>query len=223
MTNAGINMNLKAAAKTALKKLDRLSPYPLLYPFVMSEKEKAIFDKAIKRSRHYLEFGLGGSTLRAIQRSKAMIYTVESSAEWIHDMREYRIVRHAERVRLCIFPVDIGPVVQWGFPGSDTVKHAFEAYSSKFFQSFDSRMIDLVLVDGRFRVACALKTVLACRDNDTITILIHDFWDRPYYHVVLKYLDTIDRVDTLGVFSIKKEVDLRSAANDYELYKGTPD
>ena len=215
-------MKFKAAAKTAVRKLDQLSPYPLLYPFIMSNKEKAIFDEAIKESRHYLEFGLGGSTLRAIQKSKATIYTVESSSEWINYMRKYIIVRYFEKTRLHIFPVNIGPVRAWGYPESNNFKNYFEAYSSNIFQSIDTKLIDLALVDGRFRVACALKIIIACHENSKIKILIHDFWNRPHYHAVLKYLDTVKGADTIGLFSIKKNVDLKSVEKDYQAYKFIP-
>jgi hypothetical protein len=216
-------MKLKATVKTILKKLDRFSPYPVFYPFVMSDNEKAIFDQAIRKSSHYLEFGLGGSTLRAIQKSKAKIYTVESSPDWISHMREYVFVRYFENKRLYLFPVNIGPVGDWGYPESEDFKGYFQRYSSSVFQSIDSKLIDLALVDGRFRVACILKIVLACYENSNILILIHDFWDRPHYHVVLKYLDIVNRADTIGLFSVKKNVDLKSVEHDYEAFKLIPD
>lgn len=216
-------MPLKALIKRTLIRLDPLSPYPRYYPFRMSENEKAIFDEAIKESRHYLEFGLGGSTLRAIQKSKAMIYTVESSAEWIEYMRKYVVFRFFQNKRLYIFPVNIGPLGDWGYPQSEEFRESFEKYSSDVFQSIDSTLIDLSLVDGRFRVACTLKIVLACHENSRIRIIIHDFWNRPHYHIVLKYLDTISRADTMGVFSIKKNVDLKAVEADYEAYKFNPE
>lgn len=216
-------MTLRATAKTILLKLDRWSPYPRYYPFIMSDNEKRVFDGAIKESRHYLEFGLGGSTLRAIQKSRAMIYTVESSPEWTNYMRTYAALKYSENRRLRILPVDIGPVRDWGYPESDKFKESFGNYSSSVFQSIDARTIDLALVDGRFRVACVLKTVLECHGNDEIKILIHDFWDRPHYHVVLKYLDVLSRADTLGLFSIKTDVDLEAVAAAYDAYKVTPE
>lgn len=216
-------MTLKATVKTILNKLDKLSPYPLAYQFIMSDNEKVIFDKSIKKSRHYLEFGLGGSTLRAIQKSKAMIYTVESSPEWISYLRKYVLVRYFESKRLHIFPVNIGPVRAWGYPKSEDFKESFEKYSSRIFESIDCKLIDLALVDGRFRVACTLKIILACHGNSNIKILIHDFWDRPHYHSVLKYLDIVDRSENIGLFSVKKNVDLKSVEHDYEGFKFTPE
>lgn len=206
------------------KALDKFSPYPLFFPFIMSKKEKSIFDKAVKESRHYIEFGLGGSTIRALQKSKTIIYTVESSADWIKYMRAYLFVSFFEKKkRLTIFPVNIGPVRDWGYPASADFKDSFESYSSDIFRFIDSKLIDLVLVDGRFRVACTLKTILECHENKNMRILIHDFWSRPHYHVVLKYLSTVNRADTIGLFSIKEDVDLKSAEKDYAAYKFDPE
>lgn len=209
--------------KNILIKLDKHSPHPIFYAFIMSRREKSVFDEAIRNSKHYLEFGMGGSTLRAIEKSKATIYTVESSLEWINYMRGYVLIKRAEDKRLHIFPVDIGPVRAWGYPCTDTFKGKFEEYSSNVFGLIDKNLLDLVLVDGRFRVACSLKIVLECHGNPKISIMIHDFWERSHYHVLLKYLEVINRVDSLGVFLIKNDVDLRSVEKDYENYKSIPE
>lgn len=185
----------------------------------MSKPEKAIFDKAINDSHHYLEFGLGGSTLRAIQKSKAIIYTVESSPEWLKYMRQYVIIGYSENKRLNIFPVNIGPTLDWGYPAPENSQELFEAYSSSVFESVDKKLIDLVLVDGRFRVACTLKSIIECYENNNLKILIHDFWHREQYHIVLRYLDTVSKADTIGLFSIKKNIDIESVKKDYESYK----
>lgn len=216
------NMELKKTLKKAAGILDRLSPYPMLYSFVMSEEEKAIFDIKIRTSRNYLEFGLGGTTLRALKKSTAKVFVVESSSDWISKIRQYALVRYFEGKRLFITHVDIGPTIEWGFPESDHLQDRFPDYSSNIFLKIDGRMIDLALIDGRFRVACALKVVLECHLNNHIEILIHDFWNREHYHVLLEYLDVVARVDTLGVFSIKRDVDLKSALRDYEAYRYNP-
>ena len=215
-------MALIQIVKKAIRGFDQYSPYPLFYTFVMSHNEKALFDKAIKKSKNYLEFGLGGSTLRAILKSRAKIYTVESSHEWIAHMRKYMLLRYFENRRLFISYVDIGPTSMWGYPGSNNLRNLFPAYSSNIFKVIDAKALDLVLVDGRFRVACTLKIILECHKNNNLKILIHDFWNREHYHVVLKYLETVDRSDTIGLFSIKNDVDLESVQRDYEVYKFDP-
>ncbi len=208
--------------KNIIRKLDIYSPYPVGYRFIMSKNERGIFDGIINKSRNYLEFGLGGSTIRALQKSKANIYTVDSSLEWIAYMRQYLIFRYFENKRLFIFPVDIGPTCKWGHPESDDFKNRFDSYSSNVFKLIDAERLDLVLVDGRFRVACTLKCILECHNNDDLKILIHDFWNREHYHVVLKYLDVVDKVDTTGIFSIKNNTCLKSVMEDYKAYKTNP-
>jgi hypothetical protein len=188
----------------------------------MTREEKVIFDEAIADSRHYLEFGVGGSTLRAIQKSKANIFAVESSLDWLNQMRKYLVFRYFENKRLHIFQVNIGPTRDWGYPEIDNDQNLFEAYSSNIFEAIDSKAIDLVLIDGRFRVACILKTILSCYKNKNMKILIHDFWSRNQYHIVLKYLDVVKRADSIGLFTIKNDVDIDSVEKDYAAYKFNP-
>lgn len=216
-------MKMKVHLKKLIKRIDQFSPYPVFYPFIMSEAEIAVFDEEIKRSKNYLEFGLGGSSLRAIQKSNAKIYTVESSAEWLASMRRYLAIRYHENRRLNIFLMDIGATGDWGYPKSESNLEVFEMYSSKIFDLIDKTLIDLVLIDGRFRVACTLNLIMECYENDNLKILIHDFWNREKYHIVLKYLEPIRRVDTLGLFSIVDDVDIESVKLDYEIYKLNPD
>lgn len=218
----GDKMSLKKKVKNIVRNLDKISPYPLFYPFIMSRDEKIVFDDAIKESLHYLEFGLGGSTLRAIQKSKAKIYAVESSPDWLNQMRKYLVLRYYENKRLYVFSVNIGPTRDWGYPESDNDQNLFEAYSSSIFDSIDRKAIDLALVDGRFRVACTLKIILSCHENKNIKILIHDFWNREQYHILLKYLDVVKKADTIGLFTIKDDVDIESVKNEFEIYKLNP-
>ena len=215
-------MPLRRKLKNLLRELDKHSPWPVLYSFIMTKKEKALFDKEIKRSKTYLEFGTGGSTIRALKKSGAKIYSVDSSADWITSVRKYWVIRRAEKKRLSLFHVDIGPVKEWGTPVGNDSKELFPHYSSGVFRLVEKEYIDIVLIDGRFRVACALKTILECSVNNPPRILIHDFWNREEYHILLKYLEEADRADTLGAFIIKKSIDLDSVIRDYELYKYIP-
>ena len=135
-------------------------------------------------------------------------------------MREYWQIRRMERKgKLFLFHVDIGPTAGWGKPIDNDQREKFPNYSSDIFNLIDKESVDTVLIDGRFRVACALKTILECYQNKNLQIIIHDFWVREHYHVLLKYFDIIDRADSLGVFNIKNNIDLKSIMEEYELYK----
>ncbi len=209
--------------KKIVRKLDMFSPYPVFYSWVMSKNERAAFDRVISKSKNYLEFGAGGSTIRALQKSNTKIYSVESSLDWIQFMRNYIVVRFFENKRLTFFNVDIGKTKFWGYPDGESSKHLFPHYSESVFESLDSKSLDVVFIDGRFRVACTLSTILNLYPNTNHTILIHDFWIREEYHSVLKYLDLIEKVDTLGVFKIKEEIDIKEVKEEYEQFKFVPD
>jgi hypothetical protein len=77
---------------------------------------------------------------------------------------------------------------------------------------------DLVLIDGRFRVSCFLQAIL--RLSVATKYAFHDFWSRPYYHVVLQFANVVTRVDDLAVFQIDPTTDWRAvaiAASEYLL------
>lgn len=136
-------------------------------------------------------------------KAKAQISCVESSPEWINKLRKYSIIKTAEKnSRLKIKFVDIGEINDKGFPVDLTKRNNFPKYSSEIFSEINPLNLDCVLVDGRFRVACTLQIILHCFQNENLFILFHDIWTRPYYHIILKYLIEIERVDSLGVFWI---------------------
>lgn len=217
-------MSVRLKLLKIVTELDKYAPVPLFYEFVMSEDEKKLFDQTVREAEQYLEFGLGGSTLEVLRKSKAQVYSIDSSQEWISRMRQYQFVKRSEQKqkRLNIFHVDIGKTGEWGFPQDETSRDDFPEYSQDIFHKIRKDIIDTVLIDGRFRVACTLRTILECHSNSRLKILIHDFWDRPHYHVVLRYLDVIDRADTLGVFTVKADIDLEKLQQDYEEYKFNP-
>ena len=217
-------MNIKTKIRKIVKEIDKKLPIAMFYTFSMSPKEKILFEKEIKNSLVYLEFGMGGSTFRVLHKSKAIVYAIDSSTEWISLMREYKQIKNMERKgRLSLFHIDIGPIGEWGKPINNDHKEKFPNYSSDIFNLVDKESIDTVLIDGRFRVACALKTIMECYQNEKLKVLIHDFWNRDQYQVLLKYFDVIDQVDSLGVFRIKDKIDLNSVMLDYELFKNFVD
>lgn len=76
-------------------------------------------------------------------------------------------------------------------------------YAKAPWQIVDTDTLDVVLIDGRFRLACIMQAVMNVRP-DTL-IVVHDFWNRPAYHLALNYLDVVARVDSLGVFVRKAD------------------
>jgi len=212
--------NINQKIINLIRKLEVYSPYPLFYKFRMTKDEQEIFNKHVKSSQFYLEFGSGGSTLHVLQKSKAKIYSVESSIDWIAYLSKYLYIRKARNnQRLFFHYVNIGQTGRWGYPVSEVSKNLFPNYSKDIFNTLDANQIDTVLIDGRFRVACVLSVILNMHSNKNTTIIIHDFWNREKYHIVLNYLNKVDQIDTLGVFQIKNNIDLNSVMQDYNIYK----
>lgn len=107
-----------------------------------------------------------------------------------------RIFRHA----------DIGLTARWGFPvvlarPSPARLAKFARYSDPPAECADGRFRpDFILVDGRFRVACALKWVRLLRDAQDWTIAVDDYTLRPHYGIIGKFARLDRQVGRMAVF-----------------------
>lgn len=177
-------------------------------PF-MTDNERKLFLDTVKKSKYYLEFGAGGSTFLVLKTTDAKVFSVEGDSKWIKYMKNNDYIYEQELIfRLCFYHIDIGEVGSFSYPINDSKYNEYPNYSSKIFLELDKEYvnnIDTIFIDGRFRVACVLNSILNVNKN--ATIIMHDFFNREYYHVVLKYLECINKVDTLGVFKIKDNID----------------
>lgn len=171
----------------------------------MTNGELDLLHQYLDASVLYLEFGAGDSTLYAAEaRSILKMDSVESSHTFIENLKSHKIILEAlEKQKMVFHEIDIGETGSWGYPMNYEKKHLWPNYSLSVF-SRESKH-DLIFIDGRFRVSCALNALL--NTPPSCKIMIHDFWDRPYYHVLLKYLDVANRADTLGVFTKKGKID----------------
>ncbi|MDD2722545.1 MAG: hypothetical protein PHH59_00800 [Methylovulum sp.] len=187
----------------------------------MTASELDILHSHIDTSTKFLEFGAGASTLYAASvPSIKQIDSVESSVEFVNEnLKPNPVISEAVSAgRLLFHIIDIGKTFYWGYPASFCKKHLWPDYSFRIFRQKSEH--DLVLIDGRFRVACTLNTILNTPEN--CKILIHDFWNRPHYHIVLSFLETQVEVDTLGVFTKKPSIDRRQVKSLIEKYKYLP-
>ncbi|MBQ4775578.1 O-linked N-acetylglucosamine transferase, SPINDLY family protein [Pectobacterium versatile] len=180
----------------------------------MSEKETQLFEYYLKQATCYFEFGSGGSTKLAA-RNNVEVFGVESDKVWVETLKK-------EVGPLCkVEYVDIGPTKAWGYPVDDIHREKFPHYSETILKH--DRTFNLILVDGRFRVACtlnAIKHILEKKKNiaDSV-IFIHDFWNRPDYHIVLEFLEKLKMAESAGAFKIKNDINISSLNEVLEKYK----
>ncbi len=183
----------------------------------MSDAERNLFRKSLKAAKCYFEFGCGGSTVWAV-REGLVVKGVESDARWVNALRD-KLGPDCQ-----VEAVDIGQTGKWGMPVGNDSAERFPDYS----QAIDKHTtaFDLILVDGRFRVACTLKAILHILEHSdepqNARVFLHDFWNRPQYHAVLEFLEEIERVDTAGLFKVKAGIDAAEVASTWKEYACVP-
>lgn len=153
--------------------------------------------------RTYLEFGCGGSTVLAAQSPAARVVSVDNQREWVERCLAEPSV--ADRVRAgtaTVRFVDTGPTGRWGKPADDSARDRWEDYSAGIWASLDPPP-DVVLLDGRWRLACGLQALAHC--DDDARILVHDWLGRKTYRRLLKHAELVDLVDTLAVLRPRPE------------------
>ena len=89
----------------------------------------------------------------------------------------------------------------WSYPGK---KSSLDDWK-KYFQSYDSSYnADVIMIDGRFKVATTLDIFDKIKD-DTI-ILIHEYQERPIYFIIKNYYQYVYHWDRLTAFIKKKDI-----------------
>ena len=187
----------------------------------MTDAERALFEKLLSSATSYLEFGSGGSTILASRTPTLNRATcVESSNEYFNDqvLPDPDVQKAVESKKLEVMLVDIGPTADWGFPVDKSSRKKWVNYAESPFRNDSS--YDLVLVDGRFRVACALQALFHATP-DTI-IAFHDYWNRHQYHVVEQFFELVERVDNFAIFKAKSGYSKFKARMVYGMYRREP-
>lgn len=193
------------------------------FEWVMTENEQKLFMRYVENAKIYLEFGSGGSTIAALSNSEGKVYSVESSKDWIQSMeKKYKIIRLSKKSeRLSLIHADIGNTGNMGYPiisGNENDFDVFLNYSQKIFRDYSEiKDADIVLIDGRFRVACCLSVLLESHNNPII--MFHDFWTRPQYHVIKKFVDIIERSDSMMVCKKKDKISNNEILNVFDNFK----
>jgi len=156
-------------------------------------------------SRLYLEFGSGGSTVAAAKQNLETI-TVESDRYFAKAVKK-KIGASAPNTMLAI---DIGITVEWSYPlftyKTNGRARRWASYINiplDFISQSRGSFPDLVLVDGRFRKACALACAArAIRMGSKTTICFDDYADRDWYHDVESYLGSPELIGRMAIFSV---------------------
>ena len=177
----------------------------------MSAAELALFERTLRTSRAYCEFGMGGSSLLAARLGIPAAVMVDSDGKWVSAVRDAPEVAAAiASGAFDVLHADIGPVRDWGNPVDHSHVTRWSNYIATAWTAWAARkaMPDLVFVDGRFRVACCCSVVAACAGRATPIprVMIHDFNDeRPQYREVLEFFEIEAQAESLCLLTIRAD------------------
>lgn len=172
------------------------SPRPLIHSSLsmMHRPELYLAASYLRPTDTYLEYGMGGSTLN-FAPLVARAYSIEHDCDW-HAFMLSRIANStADFSHLTTRCVGVAP---WtgGWGTLSPFEHA--QYAGPFREYVDTvaslgEVFDVVLVDGRARMACALRALEFLKDDGVL--ILHDFYTRTkQYGGVLEYYDEVARV-----------------------------
>ena len=168
----------------------------------LSANDMKMFYKYLDKATVYFEYGSGGSTYQANLRPNIQkIYTVESDKTWMNKLNS-----SINNTKITYIYNEMGTKPRtWGYPNKKCEKSKLANYSENIRNlSVEERSkIDLVMIDGRFRVACCLKCFEVI--NDDCFIAFDDFLNRKNYHVVLNYYDIIEKTEDKRMVILQKK------------------
>jgi len=168
---------------------------PMMWP---EEFEAIVKTFAQLRPETYLEWGCGKSTNFYPLLASGKVVALDNYPPWCETVSKSPVVNclinEQKRFQFhCIAPLaPEGTVIKLSREGRvldlSMRKHVAESYVN----AIDTAGVphyDIILVDGRYRAACALKALSYI--NEHSVVFMHDFFARKKYHIVFDYFDII--------------------------------
>ena len=199
----------------------RVKGFPAPTQAWLDPEALAWFEAKLGQAQFYLEFGSGGSTRLAAELGVKTI-SIECDRFFARSVRDALPPPH----QVTIMDIDIGLTGPWGVPQPGTPNPRRLVKWRRYIERPFANMTgfpDLVLVDGRFRRACALRCALAAREaNASADLLFDDYYleGRSTYQDIEALLGKPERIGKAAYFLIEPDnritaADVESAMQDY--------
>ncbi|MFZ1988672.1 MAG: hypothetical protein WAW96_02775 [Alphaproteobacteria bacterium] len=188
----------------------------------MEREDLACFARFLGSSKVLLEYGSGGSSIQACKEDRHVI-SVDSDKRFLTAVQE-TIQQRALPGTFVPLHVDIGIVGLWGVPVFQSPnKRRLQMWSRYWQAPWDYAETigvqpDLVLIDGRFRVACALESIHRAKERNLV-ILVDDYQDRPEYAAIERFAHIIERAGRLVAFRPTEHM-ISQCATELPIYAG---
>jgi predicted RNA methylase len=179
---------------------------------LMSSNEKVKLTEYLLKCEKVFEFGCGGSTsLMCDIKNIKTIHSVDSDKNWINRVKK----QVGEKVNFHFIDINADPS-NFGHPKDQSKISEWPNYSSVL-KNLSNYYPDLIFIDGRFRVACALKSIEKMKPYSYL--IIHDYHPSRNYNIIEKWFKKIDSAGNLCVFTKKESIDMEQvnkALKEYE-------
>lgn len=169
---------------------------PLTWPSEVSNWVKEEYAKADV----ILEYGCGGSTAMAADMPDKTIFSVESSRVFSKALRAFFEQSQPPSLPL-VHHVNIGPTKKWGSPTDNSGFRRYHLYPMRVWDLPEFKHPDVILVDGRFRVACVFTAMMRCTRETTL--LFDDYDHRTSYREVEDFLERQETRGNMARFTVK--------------------
>lgn len=171
-------------------------------------RDSSLFLENAYNALIYGEYGIGYSTESIRNQSDSVIIAVETNKIYLDTWKNKLELRVSDNV----FYINIGDIQGLGYPKNYSQKDSFIEYFESIWRYTNKP--DFVLIDGRFRVACFLTSLVF---SDPGTKILFDDYDREYYHVIEEIIFPVAQTETQALFvrpefiDYQKTISLRDA------------
>ena len=160
------------------------------------ESESDLFIQNLKKCDLYGEYGSGISTIYAVNYLNKQSISVDTDNEWVKKINNSVF----NKSKLNIEHVNLGKISSFGRPENYEYRNEIKDYLNYIWNQ--DRKPNFVLIDGRFRVACFLSTLIYA-EKETI-ICFDDYILRPHYHIVEYFEKPIKKNKRQAFFKVNK-------------------
>ena len=168
----------------------------------------------IEDSKFLLEYGSGGSTIYASKFCEKIV-SVET------DFNFYKFLKKMKRNNTQLIYINIGKTVGYGVPkNNDTFlfeENLCEEYCFMPWKIMKKKNPDLIFIDGRYRVASLLFSLIN-NENEKCQYIFDDYKNRPFYHIIDKYINLIEIYDNTIFFKKKQNIDFKEIHHLIKIY-----
>lgn len=187
------------AARAARTLLRSICPRKTESTDLLFDGDDEKFKQFATQAKIYFEYGCGKSTIWCSHNIKGKIFSVDTSKEWVQNVTRKSCSRNMPQISW----VDCGAIGDWGRPSGYSLRNNFKEYILGPFK-LTSDSPNLILIDGRFRVACFLNSLL--RSNPGTRIIFDDYTERPQYHIVEEFCEKPSLCGRQAIFTVPHAV-----------------